>query len=150
MDNSIIMAFILLANIVAIVSTYVSFGRRLNKDKKILYTMISIGVVYIVTLIVYFFSSLGIANKEVAESSKNVITFSFVPVNVIILLPFLIRSFEKAKNKEIKTEQLNKRAVIVAVIAIILMVSEFFYFRNIQKGIINIGNQITNSEQNTQ
>ena len=96
MNDSIIYIFILIANVVAILSTYLSFGKRLGKDKKMLYTMIAIGVIYIITLGVYFFSSLGIKNSNVSSNSKNMITFSFVPVNVIIILPFLIRSFEKA------------------------------------------------------
>ena len=76
------------------------------------------------------------------------ITFSFVPVNVIIILPFLIRSFEKAKDKIITTAKLNKRVIIALIIGIVLIFTEFFYFRNIQKNIIDFGNKIT--EQNNE
>lgn len=139
--------FILVANIIAIVSTYFSFGKKLGKDKKMMYTMIAIGVIYILTLIVYLLSSIGVNNSNVTSASREMITFTFVPVNTIILLPFLIRSFEKAKNKEIKTAKLNQRVIIVVVIAVILMITEFFYFRNIQKNIIDYGAQVSNSVQ---
>lgn len=139
--------FILVANIIAIVSTYFSFGKKLGKDKKMMYTMIAIGVIYILTLIVYLLSSIGVNNSNVTSASREMITFTFVPVNTIILLPFLIRSFEKAKNKEIKTAKLNQRVIIVAIIAVILMITEFFYFRNIQKNIIDYGAQVSNSVQ---
>lgn len=148
MNDSIIYIFILIANVVAILSTYLSLGKRLGKDKKMLYTMIAIGVIYIITLGVYFFSSLGIKNSNVSSNSKNMITFSFVPVNVIIILPFLIRSFEKAKDKIITTAKLNKRVIIALIIGIVLIFTEFFYFRNIQKNIIDFGNKIT--EQNNE
>ena len=148
MNDSIIYIFILIANVVAILSTYLSFGKRLGKDKKMLYTMIAIGVIYIITLGVYFFSSLGIKNSNVSSNSKNMITFSFVPVNVIIILPFLIRSFEKAKDKIITNDKLNKRVIIALIIGIVLIFTEFFYFRNIQKNIIDFGNKIT--EQNNE
>ena len=137
--------FILLANVIAIVSTYFSFGKKLGKDKKMMYTMIAMGIIYIITLVVYFFSSIGISNSNVTNGSRNIITFTFVPVNTIILVPFLIRSFEKAKNKEIKTAKLNQRVAIIAVIGIILIITEFFYFRNIQKNIIDYGSQVSNT-----
>lgn len=139
--------FILVANIIAIVSTYFSFGKKLGKDKKMMYTMIAIGVIYILTLIVYLLSSIGVNNSNVTSASREMITFTFVPVNTIILLPFLIRSFEKAKNKEIKTAKLNQRVIIFVIIAVILMITEFFYFRNIQKNIIDYGAQVSNSVQ---
>ena len=149
MDNSIIYIFLILANIVAMAATYFSFGKRLSNDKKMMYSMITIGIIYIITLIVYFFSSIGIQNDKVSQSSRNMVTFSFVPVNTIILLPFLIHSFTKAKDKEIKTESLNKRVAIVAIIAVILIITEFFYFRNIQNNIIELGEQMK-SETTTQ
>lgn len=130
----------MVTNIVAILLIYHSFEKNLDKSKKLLYTMISMGVMYIAILIIYFFSSIGI-DKDVAKESKQMITFTFVPVNSIILVPFLIWSFNKKKHKEITTEQLNRRTIIMGVIAIILVIVEFFYFRNIEKGIINVKNQ---------
>ena len=35
-----------------------------------MYTMIAMGVMYILILIVYFFSSIGIGNKEVTKMQK--------------------------------------------------------------------------------
>ena len=74
------------------------------------------------------------------------ITYTFVPVNTILVLPFMIRSFNKRKENEITTSQLNMRATIVLIITIAILVSEFFYFRKIQQGIIDIYNQKQNME----
>ena len=83
--------FILVANVVGLLLVYHSFDKRIDKNKKFMYTMICFGVMYILTLIIYFFSSIGINNENVSESSRNLITFTFVPINTIVLLPILIR-----------------------------------------------------------
>ncbi len=147
MNNIVIFLFILVANVVSIFLIYYSFNKNIEKTKRLLYTMIAMGVIYILVLIVYFFSSIGMP-KEIAEQSKEMITFTFVPVNAIILIPFLLRSFNRRKDNSITTEQLNKRAIIVVIVAIALLVGEFFYFRNIEKGINDRINQKRN-EQNS-
>lgn len=144
MNNLVIYLFILVANIVAILLIYYSFDKNIEKTKKLAYTMISMGVMYILILIIYFFSSIGL-DKEATKQARKMITFSFVPVNSIILLPFLIRSFNKSKNREITTEQLNRRAITMFIIGIVLIVGEFFYFRNIEKGIIEIADNMQNT-----
>ena len=145
MDNVFIMGFIIVANLIAILLTYYSFNKSIEKTKRLLYTMISVGVMYILILIVYSFSSIGIA-KKASSAAKDIITYTFVPVNTILVLPFMIRSFNKRKENEITTSQLNIRATIVLIITIAILVSEFFYFRKIQQGIIDIYNQKQNME----
>ena len=109
MDKLFILLFILVANIVSILLIYHSLDKNIEKTKRLLYTMIAMGVVYIIVLIVYFFSSIGI-DKRIATQAKQTIVFTFVPVNSI-------------------------RAVVMFIIAVVIVVSEFFYFRNIEKGI---------------
>ncbi len=145
MNNVFIMGFIIVANLIAILLTYYSFNKSIEKTKRLLYTMISVGVMYILILIVYSFSSIGIA-KKASSAAKDMITYTFVPVNTILILPFMIRSFNKRKENEITTSQLNMRATIVLIITIVILVSEFFYFRKIQQGIIDIYNQKQNME----
>ena len=161
MDKLFILLFILVANIVSILLIYHSFDKNIEKTKRLLYTMIAMGVVYIIVLIVYFFSSIGI-DKRIATQAKQTIVFTFVPVNSIIVIPFMLRSFNKRKDREITGEQLNKRAVVMFIIAVVIVVSEFFYFRNIEKGIGRIIEQqgaaneastnraVTNSVLNTE
>lgn len=136
--------FIFVANVVGLLLVYHSFDNRIEKNKKLMYTMICFGIMYIITLITYFFSSLGIDNKNVSNSSKNLITFTFVPINTIIIIPILIRSFNKRKMNKISMNQLNRTAILMIIITIILIILEFFSFRNIQKGIIDIFNDKQN------
>lgn len=136
--------FIFVANVVGLLLVYHSFDNRIEKNKKLMYTMICFGIMYIITLITYFFSSLGIDNKNVSNASKNLITFTFVPINTIIIIPILIRSFNKRKMNKISMNQLNRTAILMIIITIILIILEFFSFRNIQKGIIDIFNDKQN------
>lgn len=144
MENLLITLFILVANVVGLLLVYHSFDKRIDKNKKLMYTMIAFGIMYILTLIIYFFSSLGINNEKVSESSRNLITFTFVPINTIVLLPILIRSFNNKKTNKITMEQLNRTTIIMIIIAIALIIIEFFSFKNIQKGIIQIFNERQN------
>lgn len=148
MENLLITLFILVANVVGLLLVYHSFDKRIDKNKKLMYTMIAFGIMYILTLIIYFFSSLGINNENVTENSRNMITFAFVPINTIILLPILIRSFNNRKINKITMEQLNRTTIIMIIIAIALIIIEFFSFRNIQKGIIEIFNYRQNEANN--
>ena len=66
----------------------------------------------------------------------------------MILLPILIKSFNNRKMNKITTKQLNRTATTMAVVAIILIIIEFFSFRSIQKGIIQIFNERLNEESN--
>ena len=136
--------FILVANVVGLLLVYHSFDNRIAKNKKLMYTMICFGIMYIITLITYFFSSLGIDNKSVSNSSKDMITFTFVPINTIIILPILIRAFNNRKINKISINQLNRISMLIIIITIILIILEFFCFRNIQKGIIDIFNDKQN------
>ena len=149
MINLVLTIFILLANIVAILLVYYSFDKKIEKSKRLMYTMIAVGVMYILILIVYFFSSIGIGNKEVTKNAKSMITFTFVPVNTIIILPNLIRGYNKRKNNEISQEKLNRRTTLMIIVTVIVLVTEFFYFRNIQTGIINVYNEMQNAATNS-
>ena len=68
------------------------------------------------------------------------------------MLPILIRSFYKKRDKKISLDKLNKTVTIMAVIAIALCIGEFCYFRNFQKDLDKQLEEKRSSqnEQNTQ
>ena len=127
MENIFIILFIVIANIVALLLTYHSFGKNIDNQKKMLYTMLGFGTMYIIILIIYWLSSIGIENKAASQSSKDMITFTFVPVNTIILLPILIRAYSKVKNKQMDIQTLNKKHIIGLIISTIIVTSIFYY-----------------------
>ena len=160
MNNSFIMMFSLFVNLIAILVIYNSFGRKADKQKRLINTLIGMGAVYIIVLIVYFFSSLGIEKTYASDQTKTMLTLAFVPVNAILFIPFLVISQRKAKEGKIARQAFSKRIAVILILAVVVIISEFFYFRNFQKNMLKIerevktkkteqklSNEISNSEK---
>ncbi len=144
-----IILFMLFANIVAALLIYHSFGKDMDNEKKIKYSLIIIGGLYIITLVIYLLSGIGVGKIENAETARSYLMMAFVPINAIIIIPFTIFSCMKTKRKEITVKQLNSRLLIVEVVAVLLIIVEFIYFRNYQKGLKEITDIVQNSTQAT-
>lgn len=149
MLSLIISGFILIANIIAILAVYFSFGKKMDKNKKLMGTMITVGLVYILITIVFFFSSLGIGKSAGYDTSKQMLTLAFVPVTTLLFAPFLIHSWILAKDKKLSVDKLSKRMAICGVLLILLIVFQFFYFRNTLKTINKLQEAINNTIQNS-
>lgn len=133
MINIFIILAILFANLISIALVY-QFIKKLPKMEKIIFIVISFAIIYIGVTISYWISGLGIDNK-LNEALKSYITYIFVPVNVIILIPFVARKYYKWKQNEINKLELIKRIIIVLIVGIIVLVVETVYFKKIKKNI---------------
>ncbi len=133
--NIFIIIAILIVNLVAVLLVY-QFIKTLEKKEKLLFLVIGIAINYILVSIIYWFSSFGI-EKLVTQSAKSFVTYMFVPVNVILTMPFIANAYCKIRLKKIKTEQLKNRCIVIAIVTIVVLVIEYFYFRNIQLNISN-------------
>lgn len=140
MGNIIFILAIMLVNAIAIAIIY-QFVKKLEKKDKIIFIVASVAIIYIAVTITYWISGFGI-DKNVHEASKNLITFLFVPVNVILLVPLVATKYAKFKETEIEKSEFTKRLVIVSLVGVILLVGECFYFKNMQKNINNVANAI--------
>ena len=140
----IILLFILILNIVSIVLMYYSLG-DLGKKDKLIYIVVGTAVMYIITSIVYWFSTRGIEVTEVSERGKDLITFLFVPINGIIILPLLAKSYSKLKYGNLDKNVFLKRGIVLAVILLIVLIIECIYFKNIQQEVVNMLNAQENS-----
>lgn len=140
----IILLFILILNIVSIVLMYYSLG-DLGKKEKLIYIVVGTAVMYIITSIVYWFSTRGIEVTEVSERGKDLITFLFVPINGIIILPLLAKSYSKLKYGNLDKNVFLKRGIVLAVILLIVLIIECIYFKNIQQEVVNMLNAQENS-----
>ena len=142
----IILLFILILNIVSIVLMYYSLG-SLSKKEKLLYIVVGTAIMYIITSIVYWFSTRGIEVTEVSERGKDLITFLFVPINGIIILPMLAKSYNKLKYGSLDKSVFLKRGIVLAVILLIVLIIECMYFKNIQEQVVNMLNEQENGTQ---
>ena len=154
MDN-FIMLFAILANIIAILLVYYSFGRKMDKQKRFMNTLIGMGFICILVWLVFSLSSIGIEKISALDKAKTLLTIAFVPVDAILFIPISVISFNKSKEKKITEKSFYTRMTIIVILAIIVMICEFFYFRNFQKDIVRLNEEIkvnqeikTNSENN--
>ena len=135
MMNIFIIIAILIANLIAVVLTY-HFLKTLDRKENIMFIAIAIAINYVVVSIIYWLSSIGI-EQVVTQTAKSFVTYMFVPVNMIVLMPIIANTYCKAKLKQLKYEQIKKRFIIVAIVAVLLFIFEFFYFKSIQVNIAN-------------
>lgn len=131
--NIYITLAILFANAIAITLVY-QFVKGLPKMEKIIFIGVSFAIMYVLVSISYWISGFGI-EKNINEGLKNFITYIFVPVNVIILIPFVARKYYKWRQNEIDKESLIKRIIIVSIIGVLILTVETIYIKQIKKNI---------------
>ncbi len=129
-----------IANIIAIAIVY-QFIKKLEKKQILLFIAISFAIMYILISIVYWFSGFGI-EKNIHEASKNFVLYIFVPVNVILTIPYFASQYMKLKENVIKKNNFANKITIIGIILLTVLVAEFFYFKKIQKKITSI-NEVT-------
>jgi len=76
------------------------------------------------------------------------VTYLFVPVNVILFVPYLASKYNKVKQKQIKKDVLKKNVVIIGVLLVLVLLVEYRYFSKIQKNIISMKEEKNNTYQN--
>ena len=132
--NIFIMLAIVATNAIAIALIY-QFVKKLPKMDKFVFIAGSIAIIYVVVSIVYWLSGFGI-DEKVHEAAKSFITYTFVPVNVILLVPFVATKYRKLKNNEIGRDDFFKRLAIVSIAAVIILIVEYNYFKGMQLNMV--------------
>lgn len=143
---AILLIFILILNIVSITLMYYCLG-DLTKKEKFIFIAVGIGIMYILTSIAYWLSTFKIEITEVSETGKNLITFLFVPVNSVIVLPILAKSYAKTKFGNLNTDVFLKRGIVLGIILFIILIIECNYFKNIQAQVVDLIKQNAQEEQ---
>ena len=139
METAII-AFIVIMNLAAVLVIYRSLSNIELKNKLILLAIGEI-VMYVILFIVYGISSAG-ANELVANSSRQIILFTLLPINVVCIEFPLMLLFKKLQQGDIEKDSFNKRMIFCLIACILILVLEFIYIKSIQAGISNCGTSI--------
>ncbi|MBP3255455.1 MAG: hypothetical protein J6M60_03075 [Clostridia bacterium] len=147
MNIFLIIAMILI-NIIAIVIVY-QILKKQPKKEILIFIASGVAIIYLIISVIYWLSGFGI-DTSVHESSKNFVVFMFVPINVILFMPYIAVQYKKIRqNKKIEKydiENLSKKVTIVILIFAGLSIGEFFYFKNIQNNIKELSELRTNNE----
>ena len=122
--------------------TWHSLG-NIEKPTKIACIIGGLVVVYIITIVIYNISKMGIVyeNKEAMKLIQNVFVSLFTIINGYIILPFIFRKLDQINNEELEKEQLKKSIIILVIILLILGIFESSYLGNIQQGILSMINK---------
>ena len=139
MDTALI-AFIVVINLA---SAFVIFKVLSNIELKNKIILVAIGEIamYVILFVVYGISSAG-ANETIVNSSRQIILFTLLPINIICIeLPIML-TLKKLQQGDIDDNKFKRRMSIFLIIGIIILILEFNYIRDIQTGISNF---ITNS-----
>ena len=142
--NIFIILFILLINVINIFAIYKLLGKDIKNKEKIIFIAVGVAIMYMLVSVVYWLSSIGM-DKNAADAGRDFITFTFVPVNGLCVLTFLSSSYKKFKEGRLKANILRNRCVVLVAVLIILLVIEFFYFKNIQNNALEILNDAKNN-----
>lgn len=129
---------ILILNVVAVFMTYKFLGEDFEQKQKLTFIVVGIAIMYMLVSLIYWLSTKNIDLGTTNEMGKNFIVFTFVPINSMIVLPFLASSYKYFKQGRLKTQNFKNRIILIAVILIIVLVLEFFYFKDIQNSILSI------------
>ena len=134
METAII-AFIVIMNLASILVIFKALSNIELKNKIILFAIGEI-VMYVILYIVYSISSAG-ANELVVNSSRQIILFTLLPINIVCLEFPLMLTLKKMQQGDIDDSQFKKRMIICLIVCIIVLVLEFIYIKDIQAGISN-------------
>lgn len=138
---AIIIIGAILIFIVSCVWTWHNLG-VIERPRKIVFIIISLIIMYLITLMVFQMSKNGISypdylNEKVEGTTKNMIVLIFTGLNSLILTPFLAYIYGKYTEEDLEAGKAVKRIIIGIVIFIICIFMETSYMKDVQQGILN-------------
>lgn len=137
------MAFIIIVAIIIyfilIAWTWKSLG-EVEKNKKVIYILIGISIMYLLTVIVFYIAKAGITyeSKEIQNNIQNVLVNLFTGINGIIAMPQIGKIFDKINEGEIEKNQIMRRILILFLIFMIFLIFETGYMKDTQVGILMV------------
>ena len=113
---------------------------ELEPVEKIMYIAIGFMISLVVTVVLFNFSSKGIEYpvEEMFTKIRNITILAIMPINAILLLPYLGKQISKLKFDEITEDEFSKRIIVFAIILIAFAIFEVKYLTSIQLGILDI------------
>lgn len=144
---TLILVFIIVLNIIAIALTYYCLS-DLEKKDKVIFIAVCVAIIYMLTTFVYWISTKSVAVKEVSDLGKNLITFLFVPINTLVVVPLFAKSYNKYKTGFLAFDKLRNRGILLGAILFIILIIECVYFKNVQNTVITLIEKNQQTRQN--
>lgn len=132
----ITIGLIIIFNIVAIGSLYQAIGKNETKNKIAIVALSSI-LMYVVIYIIYGISSKG-GEENIIEAARQLIVFTLLPINTLTIMSPIATQLRKLKQKEIEESKFRRKMLIYIIIAIVILIIECIYIKDIQTGIASL------------
>lgn len=131
-----LICFIVAINIFSIILGY-KMLKDLDLNKKILLLIIGELILFFIVNIIYNIGSRGI-EQDVIDASKNFLVFTFLPINMILIFAPIARLLNKKIFSEIEEKDFKIKLIICIIFAIIILILECNYLKDIEIGILNM------------
>ena len=110
--------------------------------ERIKYTVIGTIVIFLITLIYFTISKIGITypKPEMVKEVRKMTTLLLTPINGFLSLPHIAIIKTQIKQKIEENEKIKRKVIILAIILAISTLIEIIYMKDFQKGIIQMLN----------
>ena len=120
-------------------SVFITIRMLRGYEKSKIMMTVSVGEIVLFALcnLIYAITSGGVS-PEVHQACKWYIILTMLPINVLIMFCPFANEINKRSFNEITDEKFSRNMFLFIVIAIVLIIIETIYIKNVQLGIVNI------------
>ena len=113
-----------------------------NVTVRVSYMFIGTLFLTILCLIIFQISKIGVTypKNEMIGQDRKIVLLIFVPLNGFVILTQCAAIMIQIKSGMVAKEKIDKKLITLAIIFTIMIVIQFFYYKKIQYGIIDIIN----------
>ena len=83
-------------------------------------------------------------DQKINAVAKDFITYIFVPINVIVFIPFVASKYNKLKIQKATSTEFTKTIIKVSIAILIALVIECFYFKGMKQNISDLSMTMKN------
>lgn len=135
----LILLIIIILNAISIALMY-NFLGDLDKKEKLIFIAGGVAIMYVLTILAYWISTGEIEENYTSNTVRDLIVFLFVPINGLIILPILSKSYYSYRKKHLKFDILLKRAGVLGIGVLIPIILECIFFNDLHYTIYDLVN----------
>lgn len=136
----LILLIIIILNAISIALMY-NFLGDLDKKEKLIFIAGGVAIMYVLTILAYWISTGEIEENYTSNTVRDLIVFLFVPINGLIILPILSKSYYSYRKKHLKFDILLKRAGVLGIGVLIAIILECIFFNDLHYTIYDLVNE---------
>ena len=133
----LVMFIVVILNALCIYLMY-RFLKNVDKKEKFIFIAVGVALMYAITIFVQWISTSGLDAMYKEGVGKDIVTFLFVPINGLIVLPALSNSYNSFKQKKLSPAIFAKRITMLLIPFLIVLILECIFIKNAQVSVTNM------------